>query len=67
MISELEKDPNKRFVYVEMAYFSRWWKQQDDKMKQLVKTLVDEGRLEFVIGAWYKKKLFYSKILNLNY
>lgn len=52
MVYELEKDPNKRFVYVEMAYLSRWWKQQDDKTKQLVRSLVDEGRLEFVIGAW---------------
>ncbi|RNA25280.1 lysosomal alpha-mannosidase-like, partial [Brachionus plicatilis] len=52
VVSELEKDPSKRFVYVEMAYMSRWWKEQDDKTKQLVRTLVDEGRLEFVIGAW---------------
>lgn len=49
---ELEKDPNKRFVYVEMAYFWRWWNEQNLTMKQLVRTLVDEGRLEFVIGGW---------------
>ena len=53
VVDELAKDPNKRFVYVEIAYFWRWWNEQNDEIKQLVRTLVDEGRLEFVIGAWY--------------
>ena len=53
VVDELAKDPNKRFVYVEIAYFWRWWNEQNDETKQLVRTLVDEGRLEFVIGAWY--------------
>jgi len=49
---ELAKDPTKRFVYVEMAFFWRWWNEQDDSTKQMVRTFVNEGRLEFVIGAW---------------
>ena len=52
VIVELEKDPSKRFVYVEMAFFWRWWNEQNDNTKQLVRTFVNEGRLEFVIGAW---------------
>jgi lysosomal alpha-mannosidase len=52
VIPELDKDPSKRFVYVEMAYFWRWWNEQDDTVKKTVHTLVNEGRLEFVIGAW---------------
>ena len=52
VIVELEKDPSKRFVYVEMAFFWRWWNQQNENTKQLVRTLVDQGRLEFVFGAW---------------
>lgn len=52
VVQELAKDPAKRFVYVEIAYFWRWWNEQDDPTKSLVKTLVSEGRLEFVIGAW---------------
>ncbi len=51
-MSELSKDVNKRFVYVEIAFFWRWWNEQSDDIKQLVRTFVDEGRLEFIIGAW---------------
>ena len=49
---ELEKDPSKRFVYVEMAFFWRWWNEQNENTKELVRTFVKEGRLEFVIGGW---------------
>jgi lysosomal alpha-mannosidase len=52
VIPELDKDPSKRFVYVEIAYFWRWWNEQSDQMKSIVRNLVNQGRLEFVIGAW---------------
>lgn len=52
VVEELDKDPKKRFVYVEIAFFWRWWNEQTDNIKQIVRKLVDEGRLEFVIGAW---------------
>lgn len=60
MVEELWKDPERRFVYVEMAYFWRWWNEQDDNIKDIVRVLVNEGRLEFVIGAWYSLNLFGS-------
>ena len=34
------------------AFFSKWWHEQDDKLKEQVKMLVNEGRLEFIGGAW---------------
>ncbi len=52
VVSELEKDPSKRFVYVEIAFFWRWWNEQNENTKQVVRNLVNESRLEFVIGAW---------------
>ncbi|XP_038060793.1 lysosomal alpha-mannosidase-like [Patiria miniata] len=52
VIAELVEDPAKRFIYVEIAFFSRWWNEQTDKTKALVKQLVNEGRLEFVNGGW---------------
>ena len=52
VIPELQSDPTKRFVYVEMAFFWRWWNQQTDTLKESVRELVNEGRLQFVIGAW---------------
>ena len=35
-----------------MAFFARWWHQQTDEMKQTVRQLVNEGRLEFINGGW---------------
>jgi len=43
-------DPSKRFIYVEMAFFAIWWKEQSDFMKAQVKTLVQEGCMQFVVS-----------------
>ena len=45
VIEELQDDPNKRFIYVEMAFFWKWWNQQNDDTKMLVKQLVQNGNL----------------------
>nr|AYV99578.1 venom polypeptide [Dolopus genitalis] len=52
VIQELLKDPNKKFIYVESAFFFKWWKEQSEKLQEQVKGLVEEGRLEFIGGAW---------------
>lgn len=36
VVSELSKDPEKTFIYVEMAYFTRWWAEQNEATKSLV-------------------------------
>lgn len=51
-IRELIKDPKKRFSYVEMKFFTMWWKNQNDEVKTQVRQLVKEGRLEFLNGGW---------------
>ncbi|GFS06961.1 alpha-mannosidase, partial [Elysia marginata] len=52
VIPELEKDASKRFTYVEMAFFTRWWRQQTEAMKDRVRDLVNQGRFEFTLGGW---------------
>uniref|UniRef100_A0A3Q1FR55 Alpha-mannosidase n=1 Tax=Acanthochromis polyacanthus TaxID=80966 RepID=A0A3Q1FR55_9TELE len=52
VVDQLLKNPDRRFIYVETAFFYRWWKRQDSGMQQTVKQLVNEGRLEFVNGGW---------------
>lgn len=52
VVDQLLKNPDRRFIYVEMAFFYRWWKQQTPSMRQIVKQLVNEGRLEFINGGW---------------
>nr|XP_060620901.1 lysosomal alpha-mannosidase [Anolis sagrei ordinatus] len=52
VIPQLLADPSKRFIYVEVVFFARWWALQTESMRQAVKQLVAEGRLEFVNGGW---------------
>ncbi|KOB69278.1 putative lysosomal alpha-mannosidase, partial [Operophtera brumata] len=40
------------FIYVETAFFWKWWVRQSDGVQAQVRTLVGEGRLVFVGGAW---------------
>ncbi|XP_038696356.1 alpha-mannosidase At3g26720-like isoform X2 [Tripterygium wilfordii] len=51
MISALFEEKNRKFIYVEMAFFQRWWRQQSETMKAKVKELVNSGQLEFVNGG----------------
>ena len=43
VIPELISDPSKRFIYVEIAFFARWFREQNDAMRHAVKKLVREG------------------------
>ncbi|XP_035888341.1 lysosomal alpha-mannosidase isoform X2 [Phyllostomus discolor] len=52
VISSLLAEPTRRFVYVEMAFFSRWWHQQTNATQDVVRDLVRQGRLEFANGGW---------------
>ncbi|RUS70932.1 hypothetical protein EGW08_021308 [Elysia chlorotica] len=52
VVAELKADPSKRFIYVEQAFFTRWYDEQDEATRNDVKMLVNEGRLEFILGGW---------------
>jgi lysosomal alpha-mannosidase len=52
VIPALEANPTRRFIYVEMAFFKRWWDEQTPTMRERVKALVQTGQLEFVNGGW---------------
>ena len=52
VIPALVADPAKRFIYVESAFFWRWWGEQGEAMRATVRGLVSEGRLEFIGGGW---------------
>ncbi|KAB7498675.1 Lysosomal alpha-mannosidase, partial [Armadillidium nasatum] len=52
VIPFLVNDPSKKFIYVESAFFFRWWDEQDDTMKNTVKQVVENGQLEFINGGW---------------
>ena len=52
VIPQLVADPLKRFIYVEIAFFERWWNEQSEATQAKVKTLVAEKRLEFINAGW---------------
>ena len=51
-MAALEQNPQRTFIYVEMAFFKRWWDEQDEKTRTLVKGFVRNRQLEFIHGGW---------------
>ncbi|XP_028775256.1 alpha-mannosidase [Neltuma alba] len=52
LVVSLQRDPNRKFVYAEMAFLHRWWVEQSPETQEQVRKLVDAGQLEFVNGGW---------------
>ncbi|KAL4366626.1 hypothetical protein GQ457_05G012270 [Hibiscus cannabinus] len=52
VVDALRRDPSRKFVFAEMAFFQRWWTEQSQEIQEQVKKLVDAGQLEFVNGGW---------------
>ncbi|CAF2748312.1 unnamed protein product [Rotaria sp. Silwood2] len=48
----LDENPDRRFIYVEIVFFWRWWNHQTKDMQNKVKKFVNEGRLEFISRGW---------------
>lgn len=51
LVTALLQDKNRKFIYVEQAFFQRWWRQQSEAVKGIVKGFVDSGQLEFINGG----------------
>ncbi|TKY55925.1 Alpha-mannosidase protein [Spatholobus suberectus] len=52
VVVSLQKDPNRKFVFAETAFFHRWWVEQSPETQEQVRKLVDAGQLEFINGGW---------------
>ncbi|XP_054162243.1 lysosomal alpha-mannosidase-like, partial [Oppia nitens] len=52
VVVALDQNPDRRFIYVETAFFWKWWTQQDNHTKQTVVKLVNNGQLEIISGGW---------------
>ena len=52
VVQELQKDSRRTFIYVEIAFFIRWWREQSDTTKDIVKKLVANKQLEFINAGW---------------
>jgi hypothetical protein len=44
VMQSLSKNPDRKFIYVEQAYFDLWWAEQDAATRVIVQQYVAEGR-----------------------
>ena len=51
-IISLTHNPNRTFIYSEISFFKKWYLNQTDKVKEQVKSLIKEGRLDIVNGGY---------------
>lgn len=52
VFQELPKSPDRRFIIVEMAFFSLWWAEATQAQKDIVYTALANEQIEFVLGGW---------------
>ncbi|KAJ1390465.1 Glycosyl hydrolase family 38, C-terminal [Sesbania bispinosa] len=52
IVETLNKDPRRKFIWEEMSYLERWWRDTTDVMKETFIKLVKNGQLEIVGGGW---------------
>lgn len=52
VVSELRKDRRRKFIFVETAYFMRWWREQSEDVRTATKQLHKNGQIEWVNGGW---------------
>ncbi|XP_057982567.1 probable alpha-mannosidase At5g13980 [Malania oleifera] len=50
-VPALLADKNRKFIYVEMAFFQRWWRDQSEAVQKTVKELISSGQLELINGG----------------
>lgn len=52
VVEELQKNPARKFIYVEQAFFQMWWQRQSPEIQAQTKTLISNGQIEFINGGW---------------
>ncbi|VDP78211.1 unnamed protein product [Echinostoma caproni] len=52
VIEQLDSVKHYRFTFAEIAFFHRWWQDQDANIRDRVRELVKRGALEFGLGGW---------------
>ncbi|XP_076763477.1 lysosomal alpha-mannosidase II isoform X2 [Xylocopa sonorina] len=52
VIQALLANPERKFIYVETAFLWKWWLRQSEKVREDVRNLINQGRLEIIGGGW---------------
>eukprot|EP00118_Oscarella_pearsei_P004513 m.19488 g.19488 ORF g.19488 m.19488 type:complete len:1215 (+) comp27848_c0_seq1:22-3666(+) len=48
----LLNNPQRKFTYVEMAFFARWWEELPNSRRADVLKLIENGQLQINLGGW---------------
>ncbi|XP_042328566.1 alpha-mannosidase 2x isoform X2 [Sceloporus undulatus] len=52
MVTKLQEDPRRRFIWSEVSFFSKWWDNISAQKRAAVRRLVGNGQLEMATGGW---------------
>uniref|UniRef100_A0A915L3E9 mannosyl-oligosaccharide 1,3-1,6-alpha-mannosidase n=1 Tax=Romanomermis culicivorax TaxID=13658 RepID=A0A915L3E9_ROMCU len=52
MTEKLDAESRMKFIYAEISFFERWWRDAGEEKRQKVKNLIKSGQFEIVTGAW---------------
>jgi hypothetical protein len=52
VVDSLLVNGDRKFIYVEIAFFSRWWRRLNPERRNVVLGLINSGQLEFINGGW---------------
>ena len=44
VVPRLADNPDRHFIYVEIGFFARWWDQQPERVKNMTRRVVKNGR-----------------------
>ncbi len=48
VVIALDQNPDRRFIYVEIAFFWRWWNEQTNEIRDKVKGFVNDGKIHHI-------------------
>ncbi|XP_063170157.1 alpha-mannosidase 2x isoform X2 [Candoia aspera] len=52
MVVKLQEDPQRRFIWSEISFFSKWWDNISSQKRAAVRRLIGNGQLEMATGGW---------------
>lgn len=52
MVLKLPVDPQRKFIWAEISFFSMWWQDLELHKQKIVRKLIKNKQLEFVTGGW---------------
>uniref|UniRef100_A0A1J3DE71 Alpha-mannosidase n=2 Tax=Noccaea caerulescens TaxID=107243 RepID=A0A1J3DE71_NOCCA len=52
IVETLSKDSRRKFIWEEMSYLERWWREASPNKQEALSNLIKNGQLEIVGGGW---------------